>query len=374
MDVLKIKPVIKKAYPVIYDDENSRIIIGGFGVNTVLNDPMGAVKFTFSLLTGENSIGDICKIVCNEYPKLTKDDVLGLINDLNSERFIEDTAHIGSDVLSEYSKKRFHRNINFFSSFISLEDNKYISEKRIQDCKVGIIGLGGLGSHIVYDLAGMGFMHIKAIEFDKVELSNLNRQILYNEEDIGKSKAKCAKERLSKFSPKLNFEVFEEKVSSAADVESAFSDVDLIILVADRPKYLLGSWVNEAAVNLNVPLFAAGIEAQRALYHTVIPHKTGCEFCWLQNVKKNEPISDLVLKKRTELNLLGDNTAISPLVSAATGLIVTEIVRYVTGIGELQAAGQELSIDFLTMRVKVVEKWEMAETCPVCGGEANAVN
>lgn len=280
MNYKEIKPKLKKAYPVVYD--KNRILVGGFGKNIEYADPTGSVYFVFKLLTGKYTIKQITRKTINQYSQYTEKDVFDLINDLNSERIIEDANISGTNVLSKYELERYHRNINFFSSFIDLKKNKYRIQRKISDTTVGIIGLGGLGSHIVYDLAALGIGHIKAIEFDKLDLTNLNRQILYNYEDVGKSKGHLAKKRIHDFNPKVKFDLFEKKVTSAKDITDCFNDVDFIILVADRPKYYMAHWANESAVTLNVPMFVAGLEAQRAMYYTIIPHKTGCVECWRQ--------------------------------------------------------------------------------------------
>lgn len=290
---------------------------------------------------------------------------------MNSELFIEDANKIGSNVLSKYETERYHRNINFYSSFINIEQNKYDVQKKIIDTKVGIVGLGGLGSHIMYDLAGLGFTHFTTMEFDKVELSNLNRQILYNYADLGSSKSQLAKNRLKAFNPEIDFRTIEQRVSSADDIINAFSDVDLLILVADRPKYKIARWANEAIVKLGIPMFTAGLESHRSLHYTVLPHQTGCVHCWQTAVTNNDDkkyeIPNKMLAERERQNLPGDNTAIVPLVSAATALITAEILRFVTGIGELQATNRLVSIDFLTMHTKVVENWERDPSCKICG-------
>lgn len=367
MDYQEIKPKFKKAYPIVY--QAKRIIIGGFGKNTVYDDETGAVEQVFKMIDGQYTIAQISKRISQQYTQFSEQDVVELIEDLNSERFIEDSELTGSGILSDYDRERYHRNINFFSSFIKLSKNKYEVQKKLKNATAGIIGLGGLGSHIVYDLAGLGIGTIKAIEYDKLDLSNLNRQILYNNDQIGQSKAQLAKKRIHDFNPEINFEIYEKQISSTKQITDFFSDVDFIILVADRPKYLMARWANEAAVKLNIPMFCAGLEAQRAMYYTVIPHKTGCVACWQNSVANRDDVSTLVLREKEHLNLLGDNTAIVPLVSTVTGMINAEILRYLTGIGRVQAAGNLIAVDFLTMRTKIIEKWDLAETCAVCGGK-----
>ncbi|THA46495.1 HesA/MoeB/ThiF family protein, partial [Histophilus somni] len=91
------------------------------------------------------------------------------------------------------------------------------------------LGCGGLGSHILYELTAVGFLNITIVDFDKIELSNLNRQILYKESDIGKSKVKTACENIKKFSPISNILPIECKIHSKDDILKIIKDHDLVI-------------------------------------------------------------------------------------------------------------------------------------------------
>nr|WP_218925266.1 MULTISPECIES: ThiF family adenylyltransferase [unclassified Gemella] len=224
MDIMNIKPKVKKAYPVVY--MNNSVCVGGFGKITEYADETGVLQLLFESMNGENTIGEIVSIIQKEYDeKFSEEEIIDSINEISKEGFIEDINFIGSEILSEYELSRYHRNINFFSSYASLFENKYKYQKKLSDAKVGIIGLGGLGSHIVYDLAGLGIGTIKAIEFDTVDISNLNRQILYNFEDLGKSKAELAKKRIYNFNPKINFEVVEKRWKSPKILLNVLKDL-----------------------------------------------------------------------------------------------------------------------------------------------------
>ncbi|MBF9646065.1 ThiF family adenylyltransferase [Streptococcus pseudopneumoniae] len=366
MDLLKARPKLKKAYPVVYKDGS--VYIGGVGEITEYEDPSGAIEYMLKKMDGINTVEKIIREVSETYSELSPSDVMEAIDEISKERFIEDLNLTGSKILSKYELERYHRNINFFSSYATLSENKYISQKKLIDSKIGIIGLGGLGSHIIYDLAGLGIGEIKAVEFDVVDISNLNRQILYNFDDIGKSKASIAKQRIYEFNPQIKFTVEEKKINSSEDVVESFRGFDCLILVADRPKVKLARWVNEAIVKLNIPLFCAGLEAQRALQYTIIPKISGCIDCWRNTIQKEHPISHLILEERTRLNLVGDNTAIAPLVSVATGIICSEVTKYITGIGELTTVGQLKSIDMNTMTTKIAEHWHIDPNCITCRG------
>ena len=86
-----------------------------------------------------------------------------------------------------------------------------VNQKKLQNTKVAVAGLGGLGSLVAYELAGLGVGDILLVDKDKVSLSDLNRQFLYTEKDIGKEKAKAAWKRLREFNSEIKISY---KVSS----------------------------------------------------------------------------------------------------------------------------------------------------------------
>ncbi|MFC7443169.1 HesA/MoeB/ThiF family protein [Laceyella putida] len=362
---LKAKPKKKKAYPCVSLDNH--IYIAGFGSINKYEDPNGAVGELIALMDGERTVEEIANTISAKYEEITFDMVVEAIADLSQDRIIEDTAFVGSEILSEYQLERYHRNINFFSTYATLEQNKYQYQKKLCEAKVCVVGLGGLGSHIVFDLAGLGVGTIRAIEFDRVERSNLNRQILYTEADIGQKKASIAEQRINMFNPSIHFETLDRQITSANDAFEAINGFDYCILVADRPKTKIALWFNEACVKAGVTLISGGLEAQRAMHYTVIPHVTGCIQCWVNQVKKRDPISYAILEERRRLNLTGDNTAIVPLVSVCTGLMLAELVRLITGVKPSNASGKMISIDFETMTTSVAETWEKDANCEVCG-------
>lgn len=162
MDLLKARPKLKKAYPVVYKDGS--VYIGGVGEIIEYEDPSGAIEYMLKKMDGINTVEKIIREVSETYSELSPSDVMEAIDEISKERFIEDLNLTGSKILSKYELERYHRNINFFSSYATLSENKYISQKKLIDSKIGIIGLGGLGSHIIYDLAGLGIGEIKAVE------------------------------------------------------------------------------------------------------------------------------------------------------------------------------------------------------------------
>lgn len=138
----------------------------------------------------------------------------------------------------------------FFDRSIGLlGEEKFLkmSEKRI--C---IFGLGGVGGTAIEALVRTGFKNIVLVDFDKVDSTNINRQILYNQTDIGKVKVDCAKEHLQSINPQVNIEIFESK---AQDFEFT-NDIDFVIDAIDdvEGKLFIAKKCNELGIPYIVSL------------------------------------------------------------------------------------------------------------------------
>ncbi len=140
--------------------------------------------------------------------------------------------------LSPHEKERYSRNILFAG-----EGN----QQRLKSAKVAVLGAGGVGSPCLYYLAGAGIGGIKIVDMDVLERSNLNRQILYGEGDIGRSKAEAARMRLLDLNPDINIEAVREKVT-ADNALNLIRGYDFVIIALDDIFV-----ANEACVRAGIP-------------------------------------------------------------------------------------------------------------------------
>src|SRR3989344_6661155 len=140
-------------------------------------------------------------------------------------------------------------------------------QEKIFSAKVLVIGAGGLGCPALLYLSATGVGTIGIIDFDKVELHNLHRQILYSTEDVGKSKAITAAEKLKKQNPHTNIVVFDEMLSET-NAEKIISHFDIVVDGSDN--FLTRYLVNDTCVKLNLPLVYGSIlkfEGQIAVFN-----------------------------------------------------------------------------------------------------------
>jgi adenylyltransferase/sulfurtransferase len=143
-----------------------------------------------------------------------------------------------------------------YSRQIFIEEIGLEGQRKIMNSKVLVIGAGGLGSPVIQYLAAAGVGTLGVADFDAVELHNLNRQIIHNENSVGKSKVKSAEEFVKKLNQQVNFIGIEKKINES-NAEEILSQSDIIIDGSDnfKTRYL----VNDACVKLGKPLVYGSI-------------------------------------------------------------------------------------------------------------------
>ena len=119
------------------------------------------------------------------------------------------------------------RDYKRFEKQIILKKIGFSGQKKINNAKVLVIGMGGLGCPLLTYLASSGVCNIGIVDYDKVELSNLNRQILFNTSDVGKFKVNQAKSKIKKIYKKVKIKTFNTKISKK-NIDSILKNFDII--------------------------------------------------------------------------------------------------------------------------------------------------
>ncbi len=225
-----------------------------------------------------------------------------------------------------------------------------VGQRNIFDAKVLIVGAGGLGSPVALYLALAGVGTIGIVDFDVVDLSNLQRQILHQNDDVGKRKVVSARETINAYNPDVKVVTHEEPLHSenALDIISQY---DIIVNGADNfaARYL----VNDACVFLKKPLVDGSIlmfDGQATVY---LPGQ-GCYRCLYPT-----PPPPGMVPSCAEAGVLGAMCATIGSIQA------TEVLKLVLGIGE-SLCGRLLLYDALSMEMRQVRVRRDAN-CVVCG-------
>lgn len=224
-------------------------------------------------------------------------------------------------------------------------------QEKLLDAKVLIIGAGGLGSPAALYLTSAGVGKIGIVDSDRVELNNLQRQILYSGKDVGRPKVVSAEDRLSGINQDVQVVRYNIRVTSE-NILDIIKEYDIVLDGSDNfpTRYL----VNDACVLSAKPLFHGGIFRFDGQVITILPHQSACYRCLFP-----EPPPPGLVPSCQEAGILG-------AVAGAIGIIQTnEALKYILGIGNL-LTGKLLvfnALDSSFRQVKVTKD----PNCPICG-------
>lgn len=365
------RPRMKQVFPWFAIDD--KVFVQRCGSVLEIDDPVGMVRRLFGILDGTRTCAEVHEELAPDFPDLSVDDIIGTVEQLDAEAAVEDGAAPVPD--DEYAARRWVRDLGFLETYATLSLSKYELHRRLRECRVALLGVGGVGSHVLYDMLGLGIKDIRIVDFDVVELSNLNRQILYRQSDIGRAKTEVAVERAADFNPTTRVDAVRKRISCAEDVHALVADRDLVIATVDQPKMGAVRWVNEGCVRAGATLIAGGVDVQRSIFYTVIPGQTGCVECWRSQSADRDPVSARVSAELSRLepdlapgDRFGqDMAAFGPLVTCHTASVITELVRIATGVEPPVSAGRSMEVRFADFAVREIERWDRLPDCGTCG-------
>ncbi len=238
-----------------------------------------------------------------------------------------------------------------YSRHLIIPDVGMTGQKRLKNAKVLVIGAGGLGSPALLYLAAAGVGTIGIAEFDEVDESNLQRQIIHGQSDIGKSKAQSAKESILEANPYVDVVLHEERLDND-NVMGIFEQYDLIVDGTDN--FATRYMVNDAAVLLKKPYVWGSIYRFDGQASVFWAEEGPCYRCLYP-----EPPPPGMVPSCAEGGVLG-------VLCASIGSIqVNEAIKLLTGMGE-PLLGKLMIYDALEMEYRKI-KVRKDPNCAICG-------
>jgi adenylyltransferase/sulfurtransferase len=247
-------------------------------------------------------------------------------------------------MLSDQALLRYSRQI--LLSQVDIE-----GQLRLQRSRVLIVGLGGLGSPVALYLAGSGVGELHLADFDEVDVTNLQRQILHDTASVGASKVDSALRRLSALNPEVRLVAHRQALDDEALVE-AVGAVDLVLDCSDN--FATREAVNRACVRQEKPLVSGAairLEGQLTVFDTRQAHSP-CYHCLYGHGSEAELTC-------SEAGVLG------PLVGLVGSLQALEALKVLAGFGET-LVGRLLLIDALGTRLREL-RVKRDPACAICG-------
>ena len=273
--------------------------------------------------------------------RFSSDGMSALLNDGDSLYILPAVAG-GADLTNEDTQR--------YSRQIMLDEIGFIGMEKLRSAKICVVGTGGIGNPVVTQLTAMGVGKLKIVDRDVVEISNLHRQPLYSQDDLGRVKVEVAAERLKRINPHVETEAVPVSITKYT-AESVVRGMDLIIDALDSVDARYA--INDACIKYSIPRIYGGALGMLGSVCTILPNKTACLRCMFPALTEED---------MPTCSTEGVHPSILYLVA---GTQVSEAVRIVLG-QKPTLVNKLLYIDLNELSFDKIHMFRQ-EGCPSCG-------
>lgn len=241
--------------------------------------------------------------------------------------------------------------IRRYARHIVLQEIGGKGQEKLRQSKVLVVGAGGLGSPALLYLAAAGIGTLGIMDYDEVDLSNLQRQVIHFTPDVGRPKTDSAKEKLLDLNPGVTVNVHQEKLE-AHNSEKVIEEYDVVVAALDsfEPRYYL----NDACVSQGKPMVEAGVLRFDGMMMTIVPGKGPCYRCIFP-----DPPASSGIPSCAEVGVVG------ALPGTMGTLQVLEVIKIILDIGK-PLVGRLLLFNALETSFELIDVKRDPE-CQACG-------
>ena len=360
------KPRVKRVHlPTVLPDGRIRIGLGQYGVAAELQDDAeGNIARILTLMDGTRGIDQICADFVADSPEVDGENVREIVEALVAEGFVEDAGAAPPANLSARELERYEPARHFYSWVDTMpRESPYTVQSRIKRARVTVLGVGGTGSAVAAGLVASGIGALHVADFDEVQESNLTRQLLYTEQDIGGSKVERAVARLRAMNGLVTVTGSDVKATGADDVAALMAGCDVFVLCADEPQPDIMLWTNEAALRTGTPWFVSFYAGPMAVVGSFHPGETGCWLC----MRRDEDAREGALGERPLVAVDGRPNAVVAASANISGHLCALEVTYHLGGLRTQARGRIFHWNFAVWDHVYAVDVARHDDCPACG-------
>lgn len=362
-----------------YRTRDGNIRIGGviYGAGSEIEDAEGWIWTLTGLTDGTRTADAIVEEVLRRHRDVAAGDVLRALDGLRAAGFLEDAAVPRPRELSEREAERYSRGVPLLRWMdLSPRASAWEAQLTLKRARVLLLGVGGTGGVAAQHLVASGVGHLHCVDGDIVELSNLNRQLLYSEQDIGDFKADAAVARLRRLNSDVHVSGEVREIPSSEDLADLLGPsgaYDLFVLAADRP-FGIQRWANRICLEAGMPWVDGGYSGPLV---TAGIHRPGTGPCWqcLHDGARGQ--ADLGLAEGVEEEHATPHLPWNP-VNAVTaglsgGLVAHGALSLLTGIPPLEP-GFRFSVNLMAPGEEVTLRLGRRSNCPACGADAGGAS
>ncbi|WP_203987503.1 HesA/MoeB/ThiF family protein [Sphaerisporangium rufum] len=310
-------------------------------------------------MDGTRTQREIAGHLHDRFPGLSVDAAQRIVDLLVGSGYVEDAAATPPGELSATEQERYSRNMAFFRRVdLRPRPHGWDAQIRLKRARVLVLGLGGTGSHAAWALAACGVGTLHCVDRDVVELSNLTRQSLYRESDIGRPKASVAVARLAEVNSSAEITGEVRQIVRAEELAELVRGFDALALCADEPAGPDGIrvWANRACRAAKTP-WAVGGYSGPLVSVAVFDPAGPCYECLTETVEASLDAPPPVL---------GDTGVIATSAGVSGHLTAHAVISLVTGVPELPG-GYVTGVNLVAPDQHVYTRHPPDPRCPACG-------
>jgi bacteriocin biosynthesis cyclodehydratase domain-containing protein len=282
---------------------------------------------------------------------------IGLLADAG---LVDDAAD--DELLTAEERARYDRQLRYFGEIGS--EARAVYQRRLGDASVCVLGLGGLGGMASMVLTACGVGHIVGVDGDQVEVSNLARQLMFGEADLGRSKVRVTAWRLQALRSDVEFRGVETMLDSPEAVAEVIAGADAVVAAVDWPAGKIGRWVNEACVAARIPYVAMSQHPPLVrIGPTYVPGRTGCLACQEAGYRRDHPGYDELVAQIADAS---PAATYAPACGVIGSLVANEVVALLSGLHEPACLGRSSLLDLRTLSI-TTQPVVATAGCEVCG-------
>lgn len=329
------------------------------------HDGTGALWRLLGVMDGRRDVRALTAAVRRFRPGWEERDTRRAISQLARMGVIEEGEPGPESGLTPHEAERYSRNLDYFS-LVTLGSSRAAVDLqlRLRAARVTILGVGAIGSATAMSLAAAGVGHLRIIDPDRVEVSNLNRQLLYQTSDVGRRKVDAAADRLRAINPHLRITKGTQFVRSRRELAPLLDDCDLFVLGADRPHEIL-HWTNDAAEARGTPWLDNSYSGPRCSIALFVPGRTPCLRC-LQHHLEGRQRAQKVFVGANLFPEPAANAVLAPTAGIAGHYGALRALYFLTGL-RTEDDGCLIQVNLWTPGDVEVVRPKFWRACPACG-------
>ncbi|UVS80572.1 ThiF family adenylyltransferase [Actinokineospora sp. UTMC 2448] len=362
------RPRIKYEHqPVRLGDDSVRIGGSLAGIAAEISDPDGTVWALLLLLDGTRTVDQVVADLVHRHPDVPPDTVRASIDKLAAAGYLEDADEPPEAVLTEAQQERFGRGRALWRWMDTApRATGWHAQLALRQARVTIVGVGGVGSTAALALAQSGVGSLHLVEPDVVELSNLNRQVLYTEHDLGRPKVDVAVEVLRRYHGEAEITGEQITVVGVGMLRRLATRCDVLLMAADTPREIR-SWTNRACLDTGTAWVHGGYHGPRAGVGLFVPGKGPCYDC-VRTATARERLASPPMTPWPDTSGTTRMHAVNAVSAGIAGHLAGHaVMSLITGIPRLRA-NREIGYNLITLQHSTFyESSEPEPDCPTCG-------